>query len=214
MRAILLHCHSLECGGHFSGQRTTAEVLQSSFYWSTLIKDANSFVKTCDRCQRKGNISSKNEMPLNSILEVELFDVWGIDFIGSFPSCYGNKYILLAVDYISEWVEAIPMITCEAKVVLKFLHKHIFSRFGTHREIVSDKGTHFCNKLLEFILSKYGVRNRTMLACHPQCNGQAEISNQEIKRILEKTMNIYDECKTHLCFEFISHAILSILYPH
>ena len=75
MRVILLLCHSLECGGHFNGQRTTRKVLQSGFYWSTLFKDAHSFVKTYDRCQRTGNISRKNEMPLNSILEVELFDV-------------------------------------------------------------------------------------------------------------------------------------------
>ena len=75
MRVVLLHCHSLECSVHFSGQRTTAKVLQSGFYWPTLFKDAHSFVKTCDICQRTGNISRKNEMPLNSILEVELFDV-------------------------------------------------------------------------------------------------------------------------------------------
>ena len=72
MRAILQHCQSLECSGHFGGERTIAKVLQSRFYWPTLFKDAHSFVKTCDRCQRTGNISSKNEMPLNSIFEVEL----------------------------------------------------------------------------------------------------------------------------------------------
>ena len=72
MRAIFLHYHSLECGCHFSGQRTTTKVLQSC-----LFKDAHSFVKTCDRCHIIEDISSKNEMPLNSILEVELFDVLG-----------------------------------------------------------------------------------------------------------------------------------------
>ena len=84
----------------------------------------------------------------------------------------------------------IPTVTCDAKVVLKFFHKHIFSRFGTLREIVSNEGTHFCNKLFESLLSKYGVRHRTALANHPQCNGQAEICNQEIKRILEKIVNV------------------------
>ena len=78
-----------------------------------------------------------------------------------------NKYILLAVDYVSKWVEAIPMVTCDAKVVLKFLCKHIFSRFGTPRAIVSDEGTHFCNKLFESLLPEYGVRHRTTLSYHP-----------------------------------------------
>ena len=99
-------------------------------------------------------------MPLNSISEVEMLDVWGIDFMGPFLSFCGNKYILLAVEYVSKWVEAIPTVTYDAKVVLKFLLKHIFSRFGTPRAIVSDEGKHF------------------------------EISNQEIKMILEKIVNV------------------------
>ena len=93
---ILRHCHSLECGGHFGGARTVAKVLQSRFHWPTLFKDAHSFVVACDRCQRTRNISRRNEMLLNNILEVELFDIWGINFMGSFPSSYNNKYILLS----------------------------------------------------------------------------------------------------------------------
>ena len=164
MRVVLLHCHSLKCGGNFSAQRTISKVLQSEFYWPTLFKDAHSFMKTCDKGQRIGNISRKNEMPLNSILEVEQFDVWGI---GPFPSSCKKKYILLVVDYVSKWVETIPTVTCDAKVILKFLQKHIFLRFGTPRAIVSDKGTYFCNKLFESLLSKYGVKHRTALSYHP-----------------------------------------------
>ena len=110
--------------------------------------------------------------------------------MGPFFSSCGNKYILLAMDYVSKWVEAIPTVTCDAKVDLKFLHKHIFSRIGTPRVIVSDEGMHFCNKLFESLLSKYGVRRRTTLAYHPQCTGQAKISNREIKRIPEKIVNV------------------------
>ena len=146
-------------------------MLQSGFYWPTLFKDANSFVKTYDRCQKIGNISRKNEMPLNSILEVELFYVWGIDLMGPFSSSCGNKYILLVVDYTSKRVEAIPTVTCDANVVLNFLRKNIFLRFRTTRAIVSDEETHLCNKFFESLLSKYGVRHRTTLAYHPQCNG-------------------------------------------
>ena len=142
---ILRHCHSLECGGHFGGARTAAKVLQSGFYWPTLFKDAHSFVVACDRCQRTGNLSRRNEMPLNNILEVELFDVWGIDFMGPFPSSYNNKYILVAVDYVSKWVEAIALPTNDAKVVLNFLQKYIFTRYGIPRAIISNEGKHFCN---------------------------------------------------------------------
>ena len=189
MHNILDHCHTLPCGGHFGGQRTAAKVLQSGFYWPSLFKDAHQFVSTCDKCQRMGNISRKDEPPMHPILEVELFDLWGIDFMGPFPASYNNLYILLAVDYVSKWVEAIPTRTNDAKVVAQFLRSNIFSRFGTPRALITDNGTHFCNKVIDKVLQKYGVRHRTSLAYHPQSNGQAEVSNREIKYILEKTVN-------------------------
>ena len=173
MEEILKHCHSLECGGHFNGRCTTAKILQSSFYWPSLFKDANLYVKSCDRCQRTGNTKKRNEMPLTTILEVELFDVWGIDFMGPFPSSCGYKYILLAVDYVSKWVEAIPTTNYDAKVVLNFIRRNILSRFETPRVVISDEGSHFCNKLFASLLSKYGVTHRVSLAYHPQSNGKA-----------------------------------------
>ena len=189
MHSILNHCHTLPCGGHFGGQRTAAKVLQSGFYWPSLFKDAHQFVSTCDKCQRMGNISRKDEPPMHPILEVELFDLWGIDFMGPFSASYNNLYILLVVDYVSKWVEAIPTRTNDAKVVAQFLRSHIFSRFGTPRALITDNGTHFSNKVIDKVLQKYGVRHRTSLAYHPQSNGQAEVSNREIKSILEKTVN-------------------------
>ena len=167
MKSILNHCHTLPCGGHFGGQRTAAKVLQSGFYWPTLFKDAHQFVSTCDKCQRMGNISRKDEPPMHPILEVELFDLWGIDFMGPFPASYNNLYILLAIDYVSKWVEAIPTRTNDAKVVAQFLRSHIFSRFGTPRALITDNGTHFCNKVIDKVLQKYGIRHRTSLAYHP-----------------------------------------------
>ena len=87
--------------------------------------------------------------------------------MGHFPSSYGYKYILLVVDYVSKWVEVIPTITCDAKVVLSFIQQNIFSRFGTPRAVISDEGSHFCNKLFTSLLAKYRVRLRVPLAYHP-----------------------------------------------
>ena len=124
------------------------------------------------------------------MLEVELFDVWGIDFMGPFPTSFGKKYILVAVDYVSKWIEAIATPTCEGKEVTKFLKGNIFTRFGTPRAIVSDGGSHFCNKKFEALLKKYGVKHKVTTPYHPQANGQAEVSNREIKSILEKTVGM------------------------
>ena len=138
---------------------------------------------------KNGNISKRNEPPLQPILEVELFDIWGMDFMGSFPSSFSNLYILLVVDYVSKRVEAIPTRTNDAKMVASFLRSHIFTRFETPRALITDGGTHLCNKLVDNMLRKYGVRHRTALAYHPKTNGQVEVSNREIKSILEKTVN-------------------------
>ncbi|XP_074266269.1 uncharacterized protein LOC141588742 [Silene latifolia] len=143
----------------------------------------------CDKCQRSGNITRKHEMPMNFMLEVELFDVWGIDYQGPFPSSFGNEYILVAVDYVSKWVEAIPTKTCDAKEVIKLLQRIIFPRFGLPRVLISDRGTHFGERALEALLRKYGVQQRKSLAYHPQANGQAKIFNRELKTILERTVN-------------------------
>ena len=110
--------------------------------------------------------------------------------MGPFPSFYGHKYILLAMDYASKWMEAITTITCDAKVVMYFIRSNNFSRFGTPRAVISDEGSHFCNKLFTSLLAKYGVKHRVTLAYHPQSNGQAKVSNKEIKKILEKTVNV------------------------
>ena len=128
-------------------------------------------------------------MPQVPVIVCEVFDIWGMDFMGPFPSSYGNSYILVAVDYVSKWIEAKATSTCESKEVTKFLKSHIFSRFGIPRAIISDQGTHFCNRTVEALMKKYGVHHRLSSPYHPQANGQAEISNREIKSILEKTVN-------------------------
>ena len=129
-------------------------------------------------------------MPSTIILEVELFDVWGIDLMGPFPSSCGYEYILLAIDYVSKWVEAIPIITCDAKVVLNFIRRNILLRFGTPKVVINDEGSHFCNKFFASLLSKYGVTHQVSLSYHPQSKGQAKVSNREIKKILKNTMNV------------------------
>ena len=91
--------------------------------------------------------------------------------MGPFPSSFSNLYILLVVDYVSKWVEAIPTRTNDASVVVKFLRIYIFKRFGTPQALIRDGGTHFCNKLVDKVLQKYGVRHRTSLAYHPKANG-------------------------------------------
>ncbi|GJZ29438.1 reverse transcriptase domain-containing protein [Tanacetum coccineum] len=130
---------------------------------------------------RQGKTSQRDEMPQNSIQVCEIFDIWGIDFMGPFPSSRGNKYILVAVDYLSKWVEAKALPTNDARVVCKFLKISLFPDL------------------------KYGVTHRLSTAYHPQTSGQVEVSNRGLKRILERTIGIIEQ--TSFEFPFLDARI-------
>nr|GEU54577.1 reverse transcriptase domain-containing protein [Tanacetum cinerariifolium] len=155
---IVTTCHSGPIGGHYGANYTTKKVFDSGVYWPTIYKDAFELVKNCDSCQRP------------------------------FPNSKGNKYILVAVDYLSKWVEAKALPTNDARVVVKFL-KSLFSQFGTHKAIISDRGTNFCNDQFVEFMSKYGVTHRVSTSYHPQTSGQVEVTNRGLKRILERTVS-------------------------
>ncbi|GKB58511.1 reverse transcriptase domain-containing protein [Tanacetum coccineum] len=166
---------------------TARTVFDSGFYGPQLQGgNPHELVKNSNSASVKEKIHNVM-MPQNSIQVCEIFDVWGIDFMGPFPSSKGNKYILVAVDYLSKWVEAKALPTNDARVVCKFL-KSLFARFGAPRAIISDRGTHFCNDQFAKVMLKYGVTHRLSTAYHPQTSGQVEVSNRGLKRILERTV--------------------------
>nr|GEY61269.1 reverse transcriptase domain-containing protein [Tanacetum cinerariifolium] len=155
---ILKACHEGPTGGHHGANFTAKEVFDVGFFWPTIYRDAYNLVQSCDICQRQGKISQKDEMPQNVIQVCEIFDVKA---------------------------KALP--TNDARVVVKFL-KSLFTRFGTPRAIISDRGTYLCNDKFAKVMSKYGVTHRLATAYHPKTSGQVEVSNRGLKRILEITV--------------------------
>ena len=151
--------------------KTTHKNLQYGFCWPTLFNDYFEWVKHCDKCQRMGNISRRNEMPLQGIPVVQIFYVWGMDFMAPFPSSFGNLYILLIVDYISKWVEAIACPKNDVNTIVEFIQRNILSRFGAPRTIISDEGGHFANKFFSKLMRRYGIKHVMGLVYHPQSNG-------------------------------------------
>ncbi|GKA99967.1 reverse transcriptase domain-containing protein [Tanacetum coccineum] len=184
---ILTACHNGPTGGHLGANYTAKKFFDSNFYWPTIYRDAHDLVTRCDACQRQGKISQCDEMLRNAIQVCEIFDIWGIDFMGPFPSSRGNKYILVAVNYLSKWVEAKALPTNDARVVCRFL-KYLFTRFGTPRAIISDRGTYFFNDQFSKVMLKYRVTHRLSTVYHPQMSRQVEVLNHGLKRILERTV--------------------------
>jgi hypothetical protein len=165
--SVIKFYHSEACADHLSSKKTTAKILQRGFYWPTMFKDTHAFCKTCENYQKLRSISKHHMMPLNPILVIEIFDCWGIDFMGLFSPSFGFVYILVAVDYVSKWIEAILSRHNDHKTVIKFLKENILSQFGIPRATISDGGTHFCNKPFESLMKKYGITHKVATPYHP-----------------------------------------------
>ena len=126
---------------------------------------------------------------MNYSLVIEPFDCWGFDFMGHFPSSYGYTYILVVVDYVTKWVEAIPAKSDDHKTSMRMLKDIIFPRFGLPRYLMTDGGSHFIHGAFRKALAKYDVNHRVASPYHPQTSGQVELTNRETKLILQKTVN-------------------------
>jgi hypothetical protein len=117
-------------------------------------------------------------VPLTNILQIELFDVWGIDYMGPFPKSKQYEYILVVVDYVSKWVEALPCQATDSNHAKRMFAKTIFPRFGVPRIVISDGGSHFIDRKFQCFLHNHGVRHNVVTPYHPQTSGQVETSNK------------------------------------
>ena len=190
MRAL----HEEDASGHFASANTTRKILDAGYWWPTMHKDVHHFVRHCDACQRTGKPAYSRHHPLTSILPLAPFEKWGIDFIGPItPVTKGrrNRYILLATDYSTKWVEAKPTTKDDARTVAKFLYEQIFCRFGPPLELVSDRGKHFLNQTVEEMTRLYWVKHRKTTPYHPKANGLTERANGIIGKILNKTVAVH-----------------------
>jgi hypothetical protein len=129
--------------------------------------DTKDFIRRCGACQRHGNINSRDAMPLTNNLQIELFDVWGIDYMGPFPKSKHCEYILVAVDYISKWVEAMPCRAADSRSSKRMFEEIIILRFGTPRMVISDKGSHFIDEGFQQYLAKHGIRHNVATPYNP-----------------------------------------------
>jgi hypothetical protein len=187
---VLNDCHTRDCGGHLSRLETTQNIFRAGYLWPTLIKDCIESVKKCHSCQIFSRKMRVHPTPMFPVIIVGPFTKWGIDYTTcNPPSVRGHRYIIVAVDYFTKWVEAMPMFKDDGETIALFLFNQIIARFGIPREIVTDHGSHFHNQMMIELTSKLGLQQEHSSPYYPQANGQVEAINKTLKTILQRTIN-------------------------
>jgi hypothetical protein len=148
-----------------------------------MYEDTKDFVRRCGACQRHGNVNARDAMPLTTNLQIELFDVWRIDYMGPFPKSKNCEHILVVVDYVSKWVEAMPCRSANAKNSKKMFHEIIFLRFGIPKMVISG-GSHFIDRSFQKYQSNLRIHHNIATPYHHQTSIHAETSNKQIMNIL------------------------------
>nr|KYP35159.1 Pro-Pol polyprotein [Cajanus cajan] len=184
----MVEIHEGICGAHQAGEKMKWTLSRKSFYWPIMIKDCIEFAKSCEECQRHGPIQRVLASELHSIIKPWPFRGWAIDIIGQIhpPSSKNHKYILVAVDYFTKWVEAIPLKKVEQKDIIDFVEDHIITRFGIHQTITTDQGTVSTGRKIAQYAQSRGIKLMTSTPYYAQANGQVEAANKILINLIKK----------------------------
>ena len=180
-------------GGHFAVQSTVGRIRAAGYWWPYLRRDVKLFIQSCDPCQRTGNPRTRNHWPLTPVIPIAPFEKWGVDFIGPILPISRKKrrYIILATDYATKWVEARATIRNDAHTSASFLFERIMMRFGCPLELVSDRGTHFLNEVISNLTARYDIKHRKTTPYNPKANGLTERANGIVGNILTKVVSAH-----------------------
>ena len=182
--SVMFMIHNHETGAHF-GVEATYNKIAERYYWKGMYEDIRKYVRYCDTCQRRGQKGGKGN--LHPIKVGEPFERIGIDFVGPLEKTKkGNRYILVVTDYLTKWLEAKAMKEATAKNVIEFIYQEIICRHGCPRVILSDRGTHFRNELVDGLCEKFKIKHKLSSPYHPQTNGLVERFNRTLCEGLAK----------------------------
>ena len=202
---VLADVHDGICGQHLGAKALAKKVLRAGYYWPTMLKDAKDYVNLCDKCQRHRDMHLAPPPEFTSLVSPWSFAWWGIDLLGPFPKATGQlKYLVVAIDYSTKWIEAEPLAKITANNVLRFFKRNILARFGVPTLVISDNGTQFTDQRFHDYLRNIDIKQSFTFVEHPQANGLAEAANRVILRGIRKRL---ETAKTKWDEEL--HAVLS-----
>ncbi|GAU43325.1 hypothetical protein TSUD_390240 [Trifolium subterraneum] len=169
---ILQEIHEGINGQHIGGRSLARKALRAGYYWPTMQNDAKDHVLKCDKCQRHGDMHIAPANELKTLISPWPFAWWGMDILGPFPTAARQvKYLIVAVDYFTKWVEAEPLAKIGTSHILRFFKRNILARFGIPQVVVTDNGTQFTNKKFQEFLAAIGTTQHFTSVEHPHTNG-------------------------------------------
>ncbi|XP_056694872.1 uncharacterized protein [Spinacia oleracea] len=198
---VIEEIHEGICGNHIGGRTLAVKALRAGYYWPTMVSDSQAYVKKCDKCQKFAPVINQPSNDLQPIINPIPFAQWGMDILGPFTAANGGrKFLIVAVDYFTKWIEAEPTKSITAKRMKDFIWRNIVTRFGIPESLVFDHGTQFdCTPIKDYC-AELRIKFAYASVCHPQSNGQAEAANKQILGALTTEKEATGESPYKLAF--------------
>jgi hypothetical protein len=189
-KRMMSEVHDGLCGAHQSAYRMKWVIRHTEYFWPTMLEDCFEY-KGCQDCQRFGNIQRVPTSALNPIIKPWPLRGWGIDLIGQInpPSSKGHKFVLLATDYFTKWVEAIPLKKVTSENTVGFVKEHIIYRFGIPQTITTDQGAQFVSSEFREFAESMGIKLLNSSPYYTQANGQVEASNKIVIKLIQNKID-------------------------
>ena len=175
---MMREVHEGICGNHSGARLLAHKLIRAGYYWPTMLKDAQTYVKTCEKCQRFSNLIRQPFEELTPMTAPWPFAQWGLDIMGPFLMVVRQlKFLVVSIDYFTKWVEAEALATITEKNIRSFVWRNIICKYVIPRVIIFDNGKQFDNSTFRDFCSEFGIKNHYSSSAHPQANGQVEVTN-------------------------------------
>ena len=183
---VMREVHEGICGNHSGARSLVHKLIWAGYYWPTVLKDAQAYIKACDKCQRFSNFIKQLSEELTPMTAPWPFAQWGLDIIGPFPIGVRQlKFLVVGIDYFTKWVEAEALANITEKNIRSFVWRNIICRFGIPRILVFDNRKQFNNSAFNNFCLELGIKNHYSSPAHPQANGQVEVTNRSLLKIIK-----------------------------
>jgi hypothetical protein len=186
-KILMGEIHEGVCGAHQSEFKMKWMIRNNYYYWPMILDDCFKYYKGCQECQKFGSIQRVLTSTMNPIIKPWSFRGWAIDLIGHIytPSSKGHKFVLVAIDYSTKWVEDIPIKIVTTSNMVDFVNEHIVYRFGIPQTITTDQGSQFTLGEFEEYANSLGIKLLNSSPYYAQANGQAELVNEGIIKLIK-----------------------------